>query len=133
MAQRLGAIGRVIGLAAAVWGVAGAGALAQSQLLTAPVETAIPGSRVPLIATGHALEDPDKFQRFSQRTIARSQHREPEEFTPPTPNLAPPPPLTLSIAPIPLPDSRPPALFNKDFPSLRFPREQEYGVTGPGG
>jgi hypothetical protein len=133
MAREMAAMGRAIGLAAMVGIAVGAGALAQSPPPIAPADTAIPGSRTPLVATGRALDDIDKVQRFSQRTIARRQHQPPEEFTLPRPNLAPPPPLTLSVAPIPLPDPRPSVLFNKDFPSLRFPREEEFGFTEPGG
>ncbi len=94
---------------------------------------AVPDSRTPVIATGRALEDLDKTQRFSHRTISKRQHQPPEEVTMPRPNLAPPPPLSLTIAPIPLPDPRPPALFNKNFPSLHFPREEESGFTERGG
>jgi len=54
-------------------------------------------------------------------------HRQPEEFRPSPPNLRPPPPLAIDVAPVPLPDPRPRVLFNKDFPSLRFQREEEYG------
>jgi hypothetical protein len=132
MARAIATIGRTIGLAAALCTAAGAAALAQTPPPPQPSVTAIPSSRTPLVETGRALQDIDKVQRFSQRTIARRQHQPPEEFTPPRPNLAPEPPLTLDAPAIPLPDPRPPVLFNKDFPSLHFPREEEFGFTARG-
>ena len=35
--------------------------------------------------------------------------------------------MTIDVAPVPLPDPRPRVMFNKDFPSLKFEREDEYG------
>ena len=132
MARAITTTARALGLAAALWVATGADAGGQAPPLE-PSATAIPTSRTPLVETGRALQDIDKVQRFSQRTVARRQHQPPLEFTPPRPNLAPRPPLTLSVAPIPLPDPRPPVLFHKDFPSLHFPREEEFGFTAQGG
>jgi hypothetical protein len=91
--------------------------------------------RSPKLTNGDALEDVEKKLPFSQRMVNRRQQRPPEEFKLPPPNLRPPPPLTLDVAPIPLPDPRPRVMFNKDFPSLKFEREEEYGFkfSGQGG
>jgi hypothetical protein len=123
---------RAVGVLALLWLLGTASGLAQAPPIQ-PSSSAIPDSRTPLIATGRALEDIDKSQRSSQRTINRRQHQPPDEYQLPRPNLAPPPPLTLSVVPIPLPDPRPPVLFNKNFPSLHFQREDEFGFTGQGG
>jgi hypothetical protein len=120
--QALATSRSVLGLAAAIWLAACPGALAQS---VPPLGSAA--------ATLGTPQGADKAERSSQRTISKHQHRPPEPYTPPRPALSQRPPLTLSIAPIPLPDPRPPALFNKDFPGLKFEREQEYGFTGRGG
>jgi hypothetical protein len=87
------------------------------------------------LVNGDALEDVDKRLPFAKREVSRRMHRPPEEYRLPAPNLRPPPPLTLDVAPIPLPDPRPRVMFNKDFPSLKFEREEEYGFksTGRGG
>jgi hypothetical protein len=111
--------GRSIAIAVmAILAVGAAGALGQEQ----------PGARslTPSINTGHALEDlqPANPQR---RDINKRQHNPPDQIEVKRPVLSPPPPLTLDLAPIPYPDPRPPPLFNKDFPSLRFPREREGG------
>lgn len=80
-----------------------------------------------LVNNGSALEDVDKRVPFSQREINKRQHRPPDPYILPKPNLRPSPPLTLDVAPIPLPDPRPRALFSNDFPGLKFEREEEYG------
>jgi hypothetical protein len=79
------------------------------------------------LVNGDALEDVDKKLPISKREVSRRAHRPPEEFKLPQPNLQPPPPLTLDVAPVPLPDPRPRVMFNKDFPTLKFEREDEYG------
>ncbi|MBV8168136.1 MAG: hypothetical protein JO021_15170 [Alphaproteobacteria bacterium] len=79
------------------------------------------------LVKGDALEDVDKKLAISKREVSRRSHQPSEEFKLPPPNLRPPPPLTLDVAPVPLPDPRPRVLFNKDFPSLKFEREEEYG------
>jgi hypothetical protein len=85
-------------------------------------------------AGGDALDNVDT-RPFSKREVSRRMHQPPEEYRLPPPNLRPPPPLQIEVAPIPLPDPRPRTLFNKDFPSLKFEREEEYGFkfSGQGG
>jgi hypothetical protein len=83
--------------------------------------------RTPNLVNGGALEDVDKKLPFAKREVSRRMHRPPEEYRLPAPNLRPPPPLTIDVAPVPLPDPRPRVLFNKDFPTLKFEREEEYG------
>jgi hypothetical protein len=83
--------------------------------------------RTPNLVNGSALEDVDKKLPISKREVSRRSHRPPEEYRLPAPNLRPPPPLTIDVAPVPLPDPRPRVMFNKDFPSLKFEREDEYG------
>ncbi len=122
---------RTIGLAAVIWSAPGAAVWAQTPPPILGVSP--PGSRTPTITTGRALDDTDSTKGFSQRNISRRQHQPPEQSFLPQPNLRPDPPLTLDVAPIPLPDPRPPALFNKSFPGLRFEREQESGFTELGG
>jgi hypothetical protein len=108
-------IGVAIGLAASA-------AVALAQTPAAP--SAVPGN--PLLDTDKS------FRPSTQREISKRAHQPPEPYFPPRPDLSVPPPLTLDVPRIPMPDPRPPTLFNKDFPSLQFPREEEFGFTGRG-
>ena len=83
--------------------------------------------RTPKLVNGNALEDVDKKLPFSQRQVSRQSHRPPDEIPVTRPNLSATPPLTLDVAPIPLPDPRPRVMFSKEFPGLKFEREEEYG------
>src|ERR1043165_6254711 len=91
--------------------------LALALLAALPARAQTPADlspRTPNLVNGGALEDVDKKLPTSKREVSRRMHRQPEEFKPTPPNLRPPPPLAIDVAPVPLPDPRPRVLFNKD-------------------